>query len=132
MVSGRVARLAILFGFPANIFQIFVTHLTLSPFISHEFRVTNLVINPTTNIDEFRLQNLIKDKREKMQKEKCKTMLKKRRRNKKRIKEKKIIEKERKGINKHEDWKNYINIARIMNRKCEKIIIIEEKDNETE
>lgn len=88
MVSGRVARLAILFGFPANIFQIFVTHLTLSPFISHEFRVTNLVINPTTNIDEFRLQNLIKDKREKMQKEKCKTMSKKRRRNKKRIKEK--------------------------------------------
>lgn len=137
MVSGCVARLAILFGFPANIFQIFVTHLTLSPFISHEFRVTNLVINPTTNIDEFRLQNLIKDKREKMQKEKCKTMLKKRRRNKKRIKEKrdkreKIIEKERKGINKHKDWKNYINIARIMNRKCEKIIIIEEKDNETE
>lgn len=64
-------------------------------------------------------------------------MLKKRRRNKKRIKEKrdkreKIIEKERKGINKHKDWKNYINIARIMNRKCEKIIVIEEKDNETE
>lgn len=61
-------------------------------------------------------------------------MLKKRRRNKKRrgIKEKKIIKKERKGINKHEDWKNYINIARIMNRKCEKIIVIEEKDNETE
>lgn len=30
------------------------------------------------------------------------------------------MEKERKGINKHEGWKNYINIARIMNRKCEK------------
>lgn len=83
MVSGCVARLAILFRFPANIFQIFVTHLTLSPFISHEFRVTNLVINPTTNIDEFRLQNLIKDKREKMQKEKCKTMLKKKKKEQK-------------------------------------------------
>ena len=90
--NGCFARLAILFAFPVNIFQIFVTHLTLSPFISHEFRVTNLVINPATNVDEFRLQNLIKEKREKIQEEKCKTVLKKRRKKKKRdraIKEKK-------------------------------------------